>query len=164
MRLTPGLDHSALIYVSRDWRLTSWPGNTFRIAGLCEGNHRSSMDSPTKASYILGFDVFFIATLNKVLDKQSSCWWLDTLWYLCEVTVLCLLILNNLSMQWNTNINVLNDTISKLFVFCVPWKALIKALIYFPVSRNWEVAYVWYKTPSRPNSGHNSGNCLQTTT
>ena len=119
---------------------------------------------PHKGQLYFGLWFFFIATLNKVLDKQSSCWWLDTLWYLCEVTVLCLLILNDLSMQWNTNINVLNDTISKLFLFCVHWKALIKALIYFSVSRNWEVAYVWYKTPSRPNSGHNSGNCLQNTT
>ena len=34
------------------------------------------------------FDVFFVVSLNKPLNKQSSCWWFVTLWRSCDVTVL----------------------------------------------------------------------------
>ena len=35
------------------------------------------------------FDVFFDASLNKLLNKQFTCWWFETSYLCYEVIVMC---------------------------------------------------------------------------
>ena len=53
---------------------------------LMRGIHWSLVNSPHKESVTWSYDVSFIVSLNKVLYKQSSCWWLDMLWCPCYFT------------------------------------------------------------------------------
>ena len=53
-----------------------------------KGNHRSPVNSPHKGPVTRGFDVSYIASLNKLLNKESSCPWFDMLRRSCDVTLM----------------------------------------------------------------------------
>ena len=53
------------------------------VSGIC----RSTVDSPDEGLVMWIFGIFLIARPNKLLGKQSSCWF-DTPWNLCDVTVM----------------------------------------------------------------------------
>ena len=52
---------------------------------LCEGN--SLLDSPQKGSVMRTFGVSFEVSLSELMGRQSSCWWFETPWRLCNATV-----------------------------------------------------------------------------
>ena len=41
-----------------------------------------------KGIHHLEFDVFFVVSLNMLLNKQSSCWWFEMPWHSCNITVM----------------------------------------------------------------------------
>ena len=45
----------------------------FTLLAFCEGIKWSLVDSAHKGPVMQSFDVFFIVSLNKLLNKQSSC-------------------------------------------------------------------------------------------
>ena len=51
---------------------------------LCEGNPLSPVDSPHKGPMIWSFDAFFVVSLNKMLNKFSSCQWFEIWWCSCD--------------------------------------------------------------------------------
>ena len=65
----------------RDWHwksdmMTSWNRNAFDITGpIRQRSYERSM--------IRCFDVFFVVSLKKLLNKQSSCGWFQTPWRSC---------------------------------------------------------------------------------
>ena len=64
--------------------MTSWHGYAFQIMAVC--GDWWMMDSPEKGQAMLIFDVFFYGSLNKLLNKQLHCCWLEMPWCSCEVT------------------------------------------------------------------------------
>ena len=66
--------------------MTSCNGDAFRITGPpARGIHRSPVDSPYKGPVMRSVDVLFVASLNKLLNKQSSGRWFETPWRSSEV-------------------------------------------------------------------------------
>ena len=61
-----------------------WEGYNYWHA---RGIHRSTMDSTHKWPVIRSFCVFFVVSLNKLLQKQSSCRWVERQWRSCDVAV-----------------------------------------------------------------------------
>ena len=67
--------------------MMQWHGNTSHVAGPCEGNHRSLVDSPHKRTVTLRF-VLLDACLNKEWNKHWSFWCFVTPWQSCENVIL----------------------------------------------------------------------------
>ena len=44
---------------------------------LCEGNPPATVDSPLQGPVLWSFGIFFNASLNKLLSKESSCRWFE---------------------------------------------------------------------------------------
>ena len=76
------------------WLVTSWPGNAFRITDRVWGES-TAKTGPLIISYMThGFHtqtqwcealaVFFAASPNKLLSKQSSCECFETEWHWCD--------------------------------------------------------------------------------
>ena len=78
--------------------MISWNGNIFCIADsflgesmwwssvvhywpFVRGIHRSPVNSPHKGPVMQTFNISFVVNLNKLLNKQSSCWLLKMLYY-----------------------------------------------------------------------------------
>ena len=57
---------------------------------LCSGNSLVTGEFPVQRPVMWNFDVFFDLCLNKLLSKQSRCWWFEmpsrSLWRHCNVT------------------------------------------------------------------------------
>ena len=61
--------------------------NSFRAtAPFVRRFHQWPVNSPHTGPVIHGFDIFFVASLNKRLNKESSCRWTDSPWRSCDVT------------------------------------------------------------------------------
>ena len=57
------------------------------LQALCEGNLRSSVDSLHKGPVMQSFDILFIVSQNKLLNKQLDCQWIEIIWQSCKITV-----------------------------------------------------------------------------
>ena len=70
---------------------TRWCHGMERLGALltlCEGNPH--MDSPHKVPVMQSFDVFFVASLNKVWNKSwCRCHWYEMLFLWCHCSVYC---------------------------------------------------------------------------
>ena len=64
------------------------------LLALCAGNSPVTGEFPTQRPVTRGFDISFDLRLNKLLNKQSWCWWFETpscsLWRHCNVRVVIL--------------------------------------------------------------------------
>ena len=58
------------------------------LLSFCEGNPPVTSEFPSQRIRNEGFDVPFNVSLNKRLNKQSSCWWFKMPRRPCDVTVL----------------------------------------------------------------------------
>ena len=58
------------------------------LPAFCGGIHRSPVDSPHKESGMRSFNVYFVASLDKLLNKQFSWRLSKTPWRPCDVTAL----------------------------------------------------------------------------
>ena len=58
--------------------MTSWHGNTFRLAGPLWGE---SSSFPHNRPVRWKFYVFFVVNMYKLLNEQLSCQWFETLWH-----------------------------------------------------------------------------------
>ena len=68
--------------------MPSWYGNHCRVTGPLWGESTGHRWIPlTKGPVIRCFGVFFVVSLNKLLDKQSKRRWFETQWRLYNVTV-----------------------------------------------------------------------------
>ena len=45
----------------------------------------SHSDFPNKGPVMMGFYIFFVVTLNKLLNRHLSCWCFEMHWYLCDI-------------------------------------------------------------------------------
>ena len=83
---------------------------------LCDGNHRSPVDSPHKGPITRIFDIFFVVSLKRLLIKQPSCLWFETSWCACDRTVMVRLRL----LLWNKDSppDMSRDVID-LMIYCV---------------------------------------------
>ena len=52
--------------------MMSWRENAFAFVAIARGIHRWPMDSPHKGPVMKSFDVFFVVSLNKLLNKLSN--------------------------------------------------------------------------------------------
>ena len=52
------------------------------------GNLPVTRGRPHQRPVMRSFGVVFVASLNKLLDKQSSHWWLEWQWPWCDVTII----------------------------------------------------------------------------
>ena len=59
------------------WATMIWLGNVLRITGYLYGETTTG-GYPTKRLIMWSFDVFFVVSLNKLLNKQSSDWCLSS--------------------------------------------------------------------------------------
>ena len=65
--------------------MTSWQGKGFRITeSFVRVIHRSPVDFPHEVSVMWCCGVFFVVSLNKLSDKQSSRWLFNTSWRSCD--------------------------------------------------------------------------------
>ena len=48
----------------------------------------SNVAFATPTQVIESFHVFIVASLNRLLDKQSNCWWSQTPWRSCDITLM----------------------------------------------------------------------------
>ena len=65
----------------------SWHGNAFRITGHMWGNQ-----------LVTSNDIFFVASLDKLLNKQSGLWWFEKPWGSCGISVM--------PKHWNFCVNM----------------------------------------------------------
>ena len=56
------------------YMMTSWHWNVFHITGPLWGKSTCDQWFSSQWSSDIGFDVFFDVSLNKLLNKQPSCW------------------------------------------------------------------------------------------
>ena len=82
-----------------------WNSNAWLV--LCKGNSWWQIDSPHKGPVTWIFYDFFVGCWNKMLEKESSCWWFETTWLLCAVIVMWTLHVNHLCAKFfRGNINM----------------------------------------------------------
>ena len=75
----------------RHWRMTSWHGNIFHITGPLWGESTCHWWIPlTKGPIMHRVYVFFLVSLNKILNKHSSCQWQ---WWLMMLMLLLLMMM-----------------------------------------------------------------------
>ena len=55
---------------------------------LVGGIHWSLVDSPHKGPMMQSFDVFFDASMKKLLNQQLSCWWFEMPCSSCDFTIM----------------------------------------------------------------------------
>ena len=48
--------------------------------------HQPTVDSHHKGPVIWSFDIFFVVSLNHLLNKLSNCRWFEISWCLCDIT------------------------------------------------------------------------------
>ena len=60
----------------------------FALLALCEGNPPVTGGFPSQRPVTRSFDVVFDVRLDKRLNKQWKCWWFETPWCSCDVTVM----------------------------------------------------------------------------
>ena len=67
---------------------TSCYENVFHITGHLWGNPPPVMSGfPSQRSSNTELWCFFVLSLNKLLNKQSSCWWFERPWSSCDISV-----------------------------------------------------------------------------
>ena len=91
----------------------------FRITGLIvRGSYQWQVDYPHKETIIWSFDVLLVLSLNKLMNKQSTCQWFETLWCLWEIIIMDLDIhpyLNTLRLREN-GCHFTDDTFKLIFL------------------------------------------------
>ena len=73
----PNINHESI------WVRTDIPAGK-NYWPFVRGIHRSLVDSPHKGPVMQNIEVFFIITINKLLNIQLSCWWFETPYNLCN--------------------------------------------------------------------------------
>ena len=68
--------------------LMSWHGNSLCITGLLCGGSTSHWWIPLTKVSNAEIYVFFVLSLNKLLNKQLGCWLFETPWRSCYITVM----------------------------------------------------------------------------
>ena len=58
------------------------------LLALCEGNPLVTSGFPSQMARMESFDIFFVVSLNKLLNKQLSCQWFVMSWCSCDTTVM----------------------------------------------------------------------------
>ena len=62
--------------------MTSWHDGMemfSALLALCGWNPPATSGFPHKVPLMWSFDIFFVVILDKLLNKQLSCWWFETL-------------------------------------------------------------------------------------
>ena len=75
------------IHSTTNLNLMSWHGNSLCITGLLCGGSTSHWWIPLSKVSNAQIYVFFVLSLNKLLNKQFSCWLFETPWRSCYITV-----------------------------------------------------------------------------
>ena len=91
----------------------AWHGNAFCIAVPLWGE-----STDDKRTLMWRFDVYFPVSLNRLLNKQWDCQWIETHWRSCDVTEVPRAPLSqneNVSFPWKS---FQHWTISKLIQYC----------------------------------------------
>ena len=70
-----------------------WHGSAFCISVSLWGNSLVINGLFWKGPVIWSFDVYFITNRNKLLSKQSSCWWFEMLWCSHGIILMMLVLL-----------------------------------------------------------------------
>ena len=110
------------------WRHETLP----TILVLCAGKPPVGF---THKRTVRSFDVCFVTSLNKVLDKQSSCRWFESPWCPCDITV---------SMHYKTRVNAfLNTFYTKRFEHFSLTKHVLTLKIYAYVQTHWYIKMVF---------------------
>ena len=86
----------------------SWHRNSFRIIGSCKGNPLVTGGFPRLGSVMESFNIFFVVNLNKLSNKQSSCWWFEMPWHSCDI-------INTLRPRQNGR-HFADDTLKTIFL------------------------------------------------
>ena len=70
------------LYMVPKWNymMTYWMGTFPASLALYEGNPPVTSEFPSQRPVTGSFDDFFDVRLNKILSKQSRCWWFETPW------------------------------------------------------------------------------------
>ena len=68
-------------YLGTPYISASWHGMLSALVALCVGNPPNTDGFPSQME---NFGVFLVASLNKLLNKQSVCRWFEKLWRSCE--------------------------------------------------------------------------------
>ena len=108
--------------------MDGWYGNTFHIAG--------PVDSPHKGPVMWSFGVFFVVNLNKLLNKQVICQWLEMPWCSCNASVMICLQEDDdvkLSLSGPTN-SKLPTPVQDLVKMIFDVESMKKAMLEFEVS------------------------------
>ena len=83
-----GKAHEQYIHTGDQW--LAWRHHELEtisiLLALCEGNLPVTGGFPSQRVIMWSFDVLFDVSLNKLLNKQSSCRWSEMLWCSCDVT------------------------------------------------------------------------------
>ena len=61
-------------------------GHDLRIAGIFAGNPPVAGGLLEQKPVMQSVDVFFMVSLNKLLNKQYGCRWFETAWRLCDLS------------------------------------------------------------------------------
>ena len=65
-----------------------WHGNTFCITGPLWGESTGRWWNLITKGQLYGAWYFLVVSLNRLLNKQSSCWCFEMPWHSCDVTVM----------------------------------------------------------------------------
>ena len=83
-----GLWQIIITVTPHNFMMISWHGTAFHITGpFVKGINQSVVDSLHKGASNVEFWCFFVASLNKLFNQQSSCCWFETPWWPSAVTV-----------------------------------------------------------------------------
>ena len=68
--------------------MLSWHGNTFHVTGPFWGESIGHRWIPLMTGPVMQtFDEFFLVCLNKLLNKESMCWWHEMPQCTCDITL-----------------------------------------------------------------------------
>ena len=93
--------HDVIITSCVRWKYPWWHHVTKTFSpslALCASTPPVISGFPDKRAVMRVFDISFIISSNKLLNKQSSCQWLEVPWCLCDVTVI---LLSSPTSDWN---------------------------------------------------------------
>ena len=71
---------------------------------FCERNSPVICGFPSQGPVVWRFNVFFVVSQNKLLKKQSGCWWFEMPWRSCDVTVMQDILIVTMTKIGNVNL------------------------------------------------------------
>ena len=101
-----------------------WPEYTFRIAG----HYKRWVNSPHKGTVSQSFDIFFLFSPNKLVNKQPRFWRFQTPQRSCDVTIITIVVYVSAAKNKSLKLQIIDPLRGvgwHTYNMCITWLAVI---------------------------------------